>query len=83
MPSIAPAFESTVPEPPDPTLRGTEHPNAKLDEATVRAIWAHRARRWSFRQIARKFAISAGHAQRICAGTAWSHVEKPKPAAEE
>ena len=57
---------------------GSEHPRAKLDEATVREARTRKARaQASAREMAREYGVSASTMARALDGTTWAHVDPP------
>lgn len=58
-----------------PSLKGERHPQAKLDETTVRSIRRLRAKGLTFAAIGERFGITAGTCHAITSGRLWSHVQ--------
>jgi hypothetical protein len=55
-------------------FKGSEAPNAKLDEADVLAIRALRKRGWKIARIAMEFGINKSAICKICRFQAWKHI---------
>lgn len=54
---------------------GTEHPNAKVDADSVRAIRARRAEGLSLKKIGAEFGLDASTVHDIVRHRTWSHVQ--------
>lgn len=55
-------------------VRGTQHPTAKLNDDSVRALRADRAAGLSFSRLASRYGISIATAFHAANGTNWKHI---------